>query len=104
MSIRDSNSAIGLARAKLPVAERANIVKGRKRATLSSIKKVRIIGNRPVGDNASDISDSIGIECDVIEEVIVDPKTMEKELIVLLHGNELTLYPGEYEIVIGRSF
>lgn len=88
MSITEGNIAI----------DSRNIIKGRKRATLSLIKNVRIIANSPDGDNASDISDFIGIECDVIEEIIVDPKTMEKELIVLIQGNELTLYPGEYEI------
>ncbi|WP_175532415.1 hypothetical protein [Paenibacillus sp. yr247] len=50
-------------------------------------------------DNVSDISDSIGMECDVIEEAIVDPKTMENEVVVLLYGDEVTLYPGEYEVV-----
>lgn len=90
---------IGLASAKLSVAEGTKVVVGRKRTTLSSIKKVRITANMPAGDNASDISNSIGMECDVIEEIIVDPKTMEKELVVLLNDNELTLYPGEYKVV-----
>lgn len=72
---------------------------GRNQTKLSPIKKVRIIANRPPADNASDISNSIGMECDVIEEVIVDPKTMEKGVIVLLNGGEITLYPGEYVVV-----
>lgn len=104
MSISKANSVISLPRAKFSLAEKANIDICRKRTTLSSIKKVRIIANRPAGNNASDISDSIGIEWDVIEEVIVDHKTMENELIILLHGSELTLYPGEYEIVKGLRF
>jgi hypothetical protein len=103
MSISKANSVISLPRVKFSLAEKANIDIYRKRTTLSSIKKVRIIANKPVGNNTSDISDSIGIECDVVEEVIVDHKTMEKELIILLHGSELTLYPGEYEIVEGLS-
>ncbi|CAM4522472.1 hypothetical protein FHS16_006428 [Paenibacillus endophyticus] len=66
MSYNEGNIAIGLARAKFSVAESKNIHTGRERATLSSVKKVRIMANRPAWDNASDITDSIGIEFDVV--------------------------------------
>lgn len=48
--------------------EGTEAVIGRKRTTLSSIKKIRITANMPAGDNASDISSFIGVECDVIRQ------------------------------------